>query len=53
MVAGIVARKWQMPETLATLIENHLLVEPDLFESKSNLGKLAVAMSRCYPRTMI
>ena len=49
MAAGVVARKWQMPETLATLIENHLSVEQDLSESKNNLGKLAVAMSALLP----
>ncbi len=49
MAAGVLARKWQLPETLATLIESHLVVAQDLFQSKSNLGKLAVAMSALLP----
>ena len=49
MAAGVVARKWQLPETLITLIENHLAIAEDLFQSKSNFGKLAVAMSALLP----
>ncbi len=49
MAAGVVARKWQIPETLTTLIENHLVVDQNLFHSESNLGKLAVAMSALLP----
>jgi HD-like signal output (HDOD) protein len=49
VAAGIVARKWQMPETLAALIEDHLIVEPHLFQSKDQYGKLAVAMSAMLP----
>lgn len=47
--AGVVARQWQLPETLATLIQGHLVVEQHPVPSNSNLGKLAVAMSALLP----
>jgi len=49
MAAGVVARKWQLPETLAMLIEDHLAVEQHPLQSKRNLGQLAVAMSALLP----
>jgi len=49
MAAGIVARKWQLPETLVLLIQGHLDVEQQPVPSSSNLGKLAVAMSALLP----
>jgi HD-like signal output (HDOD) protein len=49
MAAGIVARKWQLPETLAVLIQGHLDVEQQPVQSNGNLGRLAVAMSAMLP----
>ncbi len=37
------------PRHCITLIENHLAIAQDLFQSKSNFGKLAVAMSALLP----
>jgi HD-like signal output (HDOD) protein len=47
--AGIVARQWHLPETLAGLIQDHLALERHLAEPKGALGKLAVAMSALLP----
>lgn len=49
IAAGIVARKWQLPETLAALIESHLTLEQSPLSSKECLGKQIVAMSAILP----
>jgi len=49
VAAGVVARKWQLPDTLAAMIEDHAVLGPHLFQSPDNLGKLVVAMSALLP----
>jgi hypothetical protein len=49
MAGGFVARKWQLPDTLATLIEEHAVVGQHLFQSQDDLGKLVVATSALLP----
>jgi HD-like signal output (HDOD) protein len=49
MAAGVVARKWQLPETLAALIQHHVVVEQPPCQSQDDLGRLAVAMSALLP----
>jgi HD-like signal output (HDOD) protein len=49
IAAAVVARKWHLPESLATLIQDHVTVKQRPFQSTSNLGPLAVAMSALLP----
>ena len=49
--AGIMARKWSLPENFAVLIEDHLAVDHWADNPTSEPGKLAVAMSALLPTT--
>jgi HD-like signal output (HDOD) protein len=49
MAAGVVAKEWQLPETLVGLIQDHLAVSKHLTQPNGNLGRLAVAMSALLP----
>ncbi|MEE8451800.1 MAG: HDOD domain-containing protein [Thermoguttaceae bacterium] len=49
--AGIMARKWNLPENFAVLIEDHLDVDELSNQAASEPGKLAVAMSALLPTT--
>jgi HD-like signal output (HDOD) protein len=47
--AGLVARKWQMPESLTGLIQGHVVTEQDLAAATGDPAKLAVAISALLP----
>lgn len=47
--AGVVARRWQMPESLAALVEEHVVVGEPPWESQGDPAKIAVAMSALLP----
>ena len=47
--AGIMARQWQLPESLAALVEDHLSVEQHLSDPNADPAKLVVAMSAPLP----
>ena len=49
--AGIMARKWSLPENFAVLIEDHLDIDQLSTQAASEPGKLAVAMSALLPTT--
>jgi len=49
MAAAIVARRWNLPETLVALIQGHVAVEPHLCQPDSHLGELSVALSAMLP----
>ena len=49
--AGIVARRWNMPEAFATLIEDHLDVERWAAHADSEPARLAVSLSALLPTT--
>jgi HD-like signal output (HDOD) protein len=49
--AGIMARRWNLPEAVARLIEDHLAVEQWVSRPNPDVGKLAVAMSALLPTT--
>jgi HD-like signal output (HDOD) protein len=49
--AGMIARRWNLPEAFAVLIEDHLTVDQWVSKSTSEPGKLAVAMSALLPTT--
>lgn len=49
--AGIMARKWNLPESFAVLIEEHLDVDELSNQAASEPAKLAVAMSALLPTT--
>jgi len=49
--AGIMARKWDLPENFAVLIEDHLDVDELSSQGAGEPGKLAVAMSALLPTT--
>ncbi|MBN2475245.1 MAG: HDOD domain-containing protein [Pirellulales bacterium] len=49
--AGIMARKWNLPEAFATLIEDHLGVDQWADHGDTEPGKLAVSMSALLPTT--
>jgi HD-like signal output (HDOD) protein len=46
---GIMARNWKLPDAFAVLIENHLDIDRWVSESKSEPGRLAVALSALLP----
>ncbi|NLY01811.1 MAG: HDOD domain-containing protein [Rhodopirellula sp.] len=47
--AGIMARRWHLPEVFATLIEEHLAVDKWVSQAHAEPAKLAVAMSALLP----
>ena len=49
--AGIVARQWNLPETFATLIEDHLDIERWSRHPESEPERLSVALSALLPTT--
>jgi HD-like signal output (HDOD) protein len=49
--AGIIARQWDLPETFATLIEDHLEVERWSQHADSEPGRMAVSLSALLPTT--
>lgn len=49
--AGLMARKWKLPDGFATLIEDHLAVDQWVQQKDVQPGKLAVAMSALLPTT--
>lgn len=49
--AGIVCRLWNLPESFALLVENHLSVTPHLNDPNRSPAELAVAMSAMLPVT--
>jgi HD-like signal output (HDOD) protein len=49
--AGIMARRWKLPEGFANLIEDHLAVDQWVAQKDQQPGKLAVSMSALLPTT--
>lgn len=49
--AGIIARQWDLPDSLALLMEEHTDIQHGLTESGSNPSRAAVAMSAFLPST--
>ena len=49
--AGIMARRWNLPEAVASLVEDHLAVDQWVARRDPDPGKLAVAMSALLPTT--
>lgn len=49
--AGMMARRWNLPEAFALLIEDHLAVDQWVARAASEPGKLAVSMSALLPTT--
>jgi HD-like signal output (HDOD) protein len=49
--AGIICRQWNLPESFATLVENHLAMPPHLNTSGRSPNELAVALSSLLPVT--
>lgn len=47
--AGIMARKWKLPEEFAALVETHVDIQAVLAEPHRSPGKLAVALSSLLP----
>ena len=48
-VAGMMARRWNLPERFAALIEGHAAIEPWMSSRDSEPGRLVVAMSSLLP----
>lgn len=49
--AGIMARRWELPEEFATLIENHLGIERFVDQAGTEPGKTSVSLSALLPTT--
>jgi len=47
--AGIMCRQWNLPDSFARLVENHLLLDPQSPLRERAAGELAVAMSALLP----